>query len=181
MLAGVTIAALCLSVAPIEALAAGTSVDPATYVHSVCTSLSTYKSKLNTLQGSSGLANATTLTDARDRLASLLGQVVTATSTVVTDLQNAGAPNIKNGNKIAALIVREVAALRDAFAKAEHAAQALSTTSATAFKKGADAIGNHVTVVGKKVQNVLDGVRKRYNTTVLKAAQKQDPSCQGQR
>ena len=170
---------LVLALAPIQAMAQGSSVDPATYVHSVCTTLSSYKTQVSALEASAGLSNATSIADVRDKLVAFLGQVTSTTSSAVTDLQNAGTPNIKNGNKVAALIVREVTTLGDAFSKATRAAQNLNTTNANAFKKGADAISKGVTTAGKRATAVLSDAKKRYNTKVLNTAQAADPACQG--
>jgi hypothetical protein len=179
MVAATAAVALVLALAPIQAMAQGSSVDPATYVHSVCTTLTSYKTQVSSLESSAGLANATSIADVRDKLVAFLGKVSSATSSAVTNLQNAGAPNIKNGNKIAALIVRQVSALGDAFTKAARDAQKLNTSSVNAFKRGADAIDKSVVAAGKSATRVLDAAKKRYNTKVLKSAQTADPSCQG--
>jgi hypothetical protein len=179
MVAATAAVALVLALAPIQAMAQGSSVDPATYVHSICTTLTSYKTQVSSLEASTGLANATSIADVRDKLVAFLGQVSSATSSAVTDLQKAGSPNIKNGNKIAALIVGEVTALGNAFTKAARAAQKLNTSSVNAFKKGADAIDKSVTAAGKRATSVLNDAKKRYNTKVLNVAQAADPSCQG--
>jgi len=179
MLAATAAVALVLALAPIQAMAQGSSVDPATYVHSVCTTLTSYKTQVSSLEASAGLADATSIADVRDKLVAFLGQVSSATSSAVTDLQNAGTPNIKNGNKVAGLIVQEVTALGTAFTKATRAAQNLNTSNAKAFKKGADAIDKSVTAAGKQATSVLNVAKKRYNTKVLNSAQAADASCQG--
>ena len=179
MVAATAAVALVLALAPIQAMAQGSSVDPATYVHSVCTTLSGYKTQVSSLEASAGLADATSIADVRDKLVAFLGKVSSATSSAVSDLQNAGAPNIKNGNKIAGLIVKEVAALGDAFTKATQAAQKLSTSSVKAFKKGADAIDKGVRAAGTRVSRVLSDAKKRYNTNAVNSAKAADPSCQG--
>jgi hypothetical protein len=176
--AGVTVAALCLSLTPIQATAAGNSVDSSTYVHSVCTAQSSYKSQVASIQASSNLSSATTPTEVRDRLVVFLNQIVTASNTAVTSFQNAGAPNIKNGNKIAALVVNEVSALRNAFAKAARAAQALNLNNVKAFRSGTQAIAKLINAAGT-AKSVLGGANKRYNVTALKAAVSKDPSCKG--
>ena len=176
-LAAVTVAALCL--ASIPALAAGNSVDPSTYTHSVCTALGNYKSQVTSIQTSSNLSSASTLTEVRDRLVTFLNQVGAASSSAVTSLQNAGVPNIKNGNKIAALIVKEVAALRDAFAKAARAAQALNLNDVKAFRSATQAIAKRIGAAGTAANRVLDDAKKRYNVGTIKSAEAQDPSCQG--
>jgi hypothetical protein len=179
MVAATAAVALVLALAPIQAMAQGSSVDPSTYVHSVCTTLTSYKTQVSSLEASAGLADATSIADVRDKLVAFLGKVSSATSAAVTNLQNAGSPNIKNGNKIAGLIVQEVTALGDAFTKAARAAEKLNTSSVNAFKKGADAIDKGVTTAGKRVTRVLGDDKKRYNTNALKSAQTADPSCQG--
>jgi hypothetical protein len=178
-LAGAAVAAVCLSIAPIQAGAAGNSVDPSTYVHSVCTSLGNYKNQLESLQSSSNFNDASSLTEVRDKLVAFLNQIVAPTNSAVTDLQNAGAPNIKNGNKIAALIVNEITALRDAFTKAATSAQQLNTSDQAAFQKGIDAIGKRIDTAGNKTSRVLDDAKKRFNTKALNKAKAQDPSCEG--
>jgi hypothetical protein len=178
-LAGVVVAALCLALAPVEAMAAGASVDPATYTHSVCTTLNSYKAQVASIQQSSNLSSATTLTEVRDRLVSFLTQVGAASNTAVTSLQNAGTPNIKNGTKIAAVITNEITTLRDAFAKATRAARALNLNNVTAFKSATQAIGKRINAAGASAGQVLDNAKKRYNVSALKTAEAQDPTCQG--
>jgi hypothetical protein len=167
--------------APIQATAAGNGVDPATYVHSACTTLGTFTTQLTSLQTSSNISNATSLTDIRDKLVSFLNQAATLTTSTVADLRNDGTPNIKNGDKYASLIVKEIASLRDAYAKAASSAQALSTSNVNAFKKQATAIGKSITAAGDKASRVLADAKKRYNLKALIALQSQDPSCQGVR
>jgi hypothetical protein len=181
MFAGATIATLCVALAPIQATAAGTGVDPATYVHSACTTLGSFTTQLTSLQTSTNLSNATTLADVRDKLVSFLNQAATLTTSTVADLRNDGSPNIKDGDKYAALIVKEIASLRDAYAKAASSAQALNTSNVTAFKKLATTIGKRITAAGDKASRVLADAKKRYNLKALIALQAQDPSCQGVR
>jgi hypothetical protein len=178
-LAGVTVAVLCLALTPIQAMATGNSVDPSTYTHSLCTALGNYKSQVASIQTSSNLSSANTLTEVRDRLVTFLTQVGAASSSAVTSLHKAGVPNIKNGNKIAALIVNEVTALRSAFAKAARAAQALNLNDVKAFRSATQAIGNRIGAAGTAASHVLADAKKRYNITAIKAAEAQDPTCQG--
>jgi hypothetical protein len=177
--AGFTVAALCLSLTPIQATAAGNSVDPSTYVHSVCTSQTKYTSQIAAIEVSTNPSSATTLTQVRDRLVLFLNRVVAATSSAVTNFQSAGAPNIKNGKTIAALIVKGIAVRRGAFAKAARIAQALNPANAKTFGSGTQAIGK--ILAAGTTNGVLAGTNKRYNVTPLKAAVSQDPSCQGLR
>jgi hypothetical protein len=178
-LAGVSVAAVCLSLTPIQGMAAATSVDPATYVHSICTTLGGYRSQVASIQASSDLSSATTLTEVRDRLVTFLTQVGAASSSAVSSLQNAGVPKIKNGNKVAALVVNEVAALRNAFAKATRAAQALNLNNVKSFRSATQAIAKRIGAAGTAASHILGDAKKRYNITALKAAESQDPSCQG--
>jgi hypothetical protein len=164
---------------PIPAVAAGNSVDPSTYVHSVCTTLTSYTNQVKTLQASSNISSATSLTDVRDGLVAFLDQVVAASNSALTDLQKSGAPNLKNGNKIAALIVNEITALRDAFKKAASDSQALNISDPKAFTKGLQAIKKRIDVAGTKSNRVLDDAKKRYKSKTLNAAVSRDPSCQG--
>ena len=173
-----TVTALCLSLSAFPATAAGNSVDPSTYVHSVCAAQSSYRSQVAAIQASSNLSSATTPTEVRDRLVVFLNHIVAALNTAVTSSQSAGAPKIKNGNKIAALVVKEVTVLRNAFAKAAHAARALNPSNVTAFRSGTLAIAKLINAAGKTT-SVLSGVNKRYNITALQAAVARDPSCQG--
>jgi hypothetical protein len=164
--------------ATIQAADAATSVDPATYVHSICTTLGGYKTQLTGLQTSTDIANSTSLAEVRDKLVAFLSQASTLTDTAATALQSAGAPSIKNGDKIAALIVAEVTALRDAFAKATRSAQALNVGDIKKFKKQEQAISKQINTAGAKVKSVFADAKKKYDTKPLKASQTQDPSCQ---
>lgn len=181
LVAAATVAALCLSFATIQAADAATSVDPATYVHSICTTLDGYKTQLTGLQNSTDLANSTSLAEIRDKLVAFLSQATTVTDTTATGLQSAGAPSIKNGDKIATLIVAEVTALRDAFAKATRSAQALNVGNIKKFKKQELAISKQINTAGSKVKGVFTDAKKKYDTKPLKASQTQDPSCQSLR
>jgi hypothetical protein len=137
-LAVATLATVWLSVGPTQAIAASNTVDPATYVHSVCSALGTYQTELNSLHDAENRSNGSSLADTRDRLVTFLTQATTATQTAVTQLQAAGAPSIKNGDKIAALIVKEITAVRDAFMKAADSAHALNTSDRSAFQTKID-------------------------------------------
>jgi hypothetical protein len=169
--------ACCLSLATFQAADAATSVDPATYMHSVCTALGDYRTKLVSLQTSTDLASSTTLTEVRDKLVSFLTQATTASDATATALQSVGVPSIKNGDKVAVVIAGLVTGLRDAFAKATRSAQELDVSNAKVFKKQEQAISKQINVSGKKVKSVLAEAKKRYDIKALKAAQSQDPSC----
>jgi hypothetical protein len=180
-LAVATLATVWVSLGPTQAFAASNTVDPATYVHSVCSALSTYQTELNALHDAEGRSNGSSLADTRDRLVTFLTQATTATQTAVTELQAAGAPSIKNGDKMAALIVKEVTAVRDAFIKAGDSAHALSTSDRSAFQREIDAVGKQIDAAGKKAGRTLGAAKKRFNTKVLNAVQSKDPTCNGER
>jgi hypothetical protein len=133
------------------------------------------------LRDAESRSNGSSLADTRDRLVTFLTQATTATQTAVTELQAAGAPSIKNGDKIAAIIVKEVTAIRDAFIKAADGAHALSTSNRSAFQREIDAVGKQIDAAGKQAGQALNAAKKRFNTKVLSAAQSKDPSCNGQR
>lgn len=164
---------------PAQSLAASNTVSAQSYIHSVCTTLTNFEDQAKSLEASANIGSSTSLSDVRFRLVNFLNQIVGVTNSSVTDLQNAGIPKVKNGNKIAALISMEITNLRDAFAQAGTSAQALPTDDPTAFQQGAQTIDNQISAAGKNAQKALDDAKTKYKTSSLNQAEARDPACKG--
>ena len=152
------------SPAPPAAPAPSQKVPPKQWAHSVCTSLrdwSTNIKDLTTEFRSSG-GSSTDAAQVRDSLVSYLGNTVTETETLLTQLDQAGTPNFKDGSKVATLFQNAMTDVRDLFATGQQNAANLDTTDLTQFRASASSIGNDITQGGTKLSQTFRSAGRKY-------------------
>jgi hypothetical protein len=152
------------SPAPPAAPAPSQKVPPKQWAHSVCTSLrdwSTNIKDLTTEFRSSG-GSSTDAAQVRDSLVSYLGNTVTETETLLTQLDRAGTPNFKDGSKVATLFQNAMTDVRDLFATGQQNAANLDTTDLTQFRASASSIGNDITQGGTKLSQTFRSAGRKY-------------------
>ena len=149
-------------------------VSPASYVKSVCTAVGTFRKDI---QAKSSALSATTLTSpaqGKKALQGFLTAAATGADDAVSKLKAAGSPSVTNGKPISNSIVSAFNQLGASFTQAESTANALPTSSTTAFKAGA------LSVYGS-IRSSLTGFLKGLsglNSPALQQAAKKEPACQ---
>jgi hypothetical protein len=169
-----------IAAAGIAAVVAGcgsngqSEVTPAAYVKSICAAVAPFESDV---QMRSNALSATKLTDpiqGKQVLKDFLGAVSRDSDTVLSRLKQAGAPRVRNGKAIAAAVVKAFAQLKRALQQAFSQAGVLPTSSAAAFRTGAQALGS---AVSASMQNIGVGLSGLRDPALVKAAAK-EPACQ---
>jgi hypothetical protein len=126
----------CGSGAPASSTkSAGSGVPPGTWAKSVCTALSPWRTRLNTLtdEAQAQLTSATTPAQAKQNLVGLLGGAESASETARRRIADAGTPAVDQGAEIAARFVASLQAARDAYAHAHGTVAGLDAADAAAF------------------------------------------------
>jgi hypothetical protein len=139
-------------------------VPPKQWARSLCTSLRDWQTNIKDLTSEFRSAGAGT-TDAaqvKDLLVTYLGNTVSETETLLTQLDQAGTPNFKDGSKVAALFQNGMTDVRDLFATGQQDAANLDTTDLTQFRAATTRIGNAITQGGTKLSQTFRSAGRKY-------------------
>jgi hypothetical protein len=139
-------------------------VPPKQWARSLCTSLRDWETNIKDLTSEFRSAGAGT-TDAaqvKDLLVTYLGNTVSETETLLTQLDQAGTPNFKDGSKVAALFQNGMTDVRDLFATGQQDAANLDTTDLTQFRAATTRIGNAITQGGTKLSQTFRSAGRKY-------------------
>jgi hypothetical protein len=106
-----------------------------TWVTGVCEALHPWRDRFTALNGQAAdqMKGATTPDQAKTNLVTLLGGVRQATEDARVKVAAAGAPDVADGAAIAQRFVAALAAVRDAYGKAQRTVQGLSTSDSAGF------------------------------------------------
>jgi hypothetical protein len=152
-------------------------VDPKTYVHSVCGAVLSWVNSAK--QGSTQLQQVagvgTSPADAKAALANYMDSLVQKTQSVLSQLQNAGVPDVPNGESVSSAFTDAFQRIGDAFAKARDSISSISTTSQAAFRAAAQ---NLATTLQTSLQGIGSSLNKIGEDPSLVTASKQDQNCQ---
>jgi hypothetical protein len=173
------VATIALAVCTMQSPAAAKTVSPSTWSTKFCTTLHQWETKLtdDAHQVESALGSITGLTDARARLTSFLGQMVTATGDAQKSLKRAGAPDTTNGQKIADAFVNGLGHAKSILARANSDAAGLSTTDPAAFASQAKSIGTDLTDSSDQLNKSFTGVDTLDKGGKLSAVLKKTKAC----
>jgi hypothetical protein len=157
----------------------GSPVSADKYVSSLCTSLGTWLSDLQSASSgiSAKLANATGVSDAKKVLVSFLQSTVTRTDKLVKQVDNAGVPKVKNGAALAKTFHDGLAKARSVFQKAATDAKNLSGSSASRFTQGASKISTAITSGSSGVAGAFSAASAKYPSPEFNAAANNNASC----
>jgi hypothetical protein len=100
-----------------------------------------------------------------------------AATTAKQQVQQAGAPALPNGTKIAKTFVAGLAASATLFAKAKAQAAKLPTTSINQFKVKGKQVGQSLSDAAEALSQRFAGIKKLDTGKKLEAAVKAAPEC----
>jgi hypothetical protein len=152
--------------APLAASAPAQKIPPKQWAQSVCTSLRDWATNIKDLTSefrSTG-GGSTDATQVKDLLVTYLGNTVNETDTLLTQLDQAGTPNFKDGSKVAGLFQKGMTDVRDIFATGQQDAAGLDTTDLTQFRAATSRIGNAITQGGTKLSQTFKSAGRKYKT-----------------
>jgi hypothetical protein len=152
----------------------GGGVAPATYVKAVCTSAGTWQKDIErrALSLASELGGTPTPVKGKQAFGDFLDDLITSTDTLIGKVQDAGAPDIEDGDKAAAQLVTALNRVREAFQSARTQVAKASTESIAAFEQDASQINT-------SIQSALTGIDDPFagSATELKSIFENDPAC----
>ena len=98
----------------------------------------------------------------KDLLVSYLGNTVSETETLLTQLDQAGTPNFKDGSKVAVLFQNAMTDVRNLFSTGQQDAANVDTTDLTQFRAATSRIGNAITQGGTKLSQTFKSAGRKY-------------------
>ena len=139
-------------------------VPPKQWAQSVCTSLRDWATNIKDLTSEfrSAGGGSTEATQVKNLLVTYLGNTVNETDTLLTQLDQAGTPNFKDGSKVAGLFQNGMTDVRDIFATGQQDAASLDTTDLTQFRAATTRIGNAITQGGTKLSKTFKSAARKY-------------------
>jgi hypothetical protein len=151
----------------------GSTVSPTAYVKSVCQAVGPFEQDITSRSQRLNLANIKSAAAGKHELVLFLQAASQDSSRVVARLKSAGSPQLQNGTKISATIVRVFAQLDTALSKAARQSENLPTSSAASFRTAAASLGAGVQGSMAHIGQGLSGLR---SPELQKAAAKV-PAC----
>ena len=150
--------------APSTAPAPAQKVPPKKWAQTVCTSLRDWEANIKDLTSEFRSAGGSSpdAAQVKDLLVTYLGNTVNETDTLLTQLDQAGTPNVKDGSKVAGLFQKAMTDVRDLFATGQQDAANLDTTDLTQFRAATSRIGNAITQGGTKLSSTFKSAGRKY-------------------
>lgn len=155
---------------------AAETVSATTWMDGLCTALGTWQTELT--DNAPDLSSATDVQATKDSLVSFLGTAVTATRTLVDDIQAAGVPEVENGEAIATEMRSAIAAVGDKFSAAKDTLEGLSTDDPAAFAADLSEIGTTLSEAGTAAGTTFDQLAEKYPAADLDTAANEAQACQ---
>jgi hypothetical protein len=154
------------------------SVPPNKWVRTVCTNINDWQ---NTIQQGANLTTslqgATDVAQVKDQVVSYLQSTVTASDQLVTNIGQAGTPNVKNGSKIAKAFKNGFSQIRDTFATAQNTTQGLDTSDPTQFASALTDVGTAIENGSNGVKSTFNSIDTKYHPRALDRAFNREPAC----
>jgi len=151
------------------------SVSAEEYATTLCTSMQTYIDDVTTLSNDfvANLDPAADLQGQRDAVVGFLDDVLTATDTLISDLEGAGVPDVEGGQAVVDAVSQSFDQARQVIDDAKGDVEALSLDDPTAF-------ATELSNIGTAIQSSLSGIGTSLSTLdspELSAAVAAEPAC----
>lgn len=164
---------LALALAGCGSSSSDTGVSAATYVKTVCTAVRGWAADIDTRSGALNVATIKNAAEGKAAIQTFFKAAVTDTSDVVSKLEAAGEPNIKNGKTISTAFVSAFTQIETVLNKGQSQANALPSSSPTAFRDAGRTLANSVQSSLNNIGSGLSGLR----SPELETAAKKEPAC----
>ncbi len=145
------------------------------YVNEVCASVGNWLHSVETSSAEIGkqLKPGSTPTHAKQALEGLMNSSVADSERVVSDLHNAGTPNVANGDQIASSLVGSFEQATNALKHVQGQVNALPTNDPRAFLLAARQVGSSVQ---SSLSSIGSGLSTLHSPELQKAAS-ESPAC----
>lgn len=159
---------------------AASQVSASQWIGQVCGTLTNWKNDLETRSNNfqSQISGSTDLQQAKSGLVSFLNTAVASTNDMISKLQAAGAPPVKDGPAISQALVGGFQQVQISFSQAQTQAQALPTDDPQAFANQAKALGTSLDNAGNQVGKNIESAVNRYPSDKLDQEFNANPACQ---
>jgi hypothetical protein len=157
----------------------GKQVSAGSYTHSLCASLSSWEATIKSssagLQGQ--LTGSGTVPATRTILVQFLNQAADTTTMLITSVDHAGTPKVKQGKALAKFLHNSLQQVERLFSNSARQAQALPDDP-QGFSSGAKQLGNSIDNAGTQIQNLFATADLRFTgAAALDKAFHADPAC----
>jgi hypothetical protein len=155
----------------------GDTVSAGDYASDICTAFLGWRDAIQQRQEDlqEGLSPGISPQEGRDALDGFLTDAVEASDELVTQVDDAGAPDAENGEEAAQALQDAAQAARDELDKARADVEALPTDDREAFSSAADQLGNNVRDALSEVGSGLEDIQSEE----LDKAFDEEEACQG--
>jgi hypothetical protein len=154
-------------------------VGAALYTHAVCTALSAWEQHLES--ASAVLAQrtntATSLTRVRTEFVTFFGGAIGRTDGMLTAVEEAGVPDVNNGEKVAAALLRSLHGFRPILVEARAKARRLPVGDEQLFTTQAQTLGAPFGAERAKLATLFETLGKRFGAPELTRAADADATC----
>ncbi|MFN2591066.1 MAG: hypothetical protein ABR518_09895 [Actinomycetota bacterium] len=144
------------------------------YVRSLCGATAQWQENVQqrTVALASDLGGDPSPQEGKAAFREYLDDILASTDTLVGRLEDAGTPDVENGEQAADRVISSLQRVRDAFEEARDQVDGLSTESPEAFEQGAEEIGQTITT---SLQGIQDPIGQ--DDAELQAVFEDEPSC----
>jgi hypothetical protein len=178
--AGLTVAACSGGSSHSSSTSIPASLTATQWASRVCGTVTTWISDLQSSSNDLKSAEkaATSLVQAKTVLQNFLSGAVASTNSMISGIQSAGTPAVQNGRALAQRLVAALQEVRTTFVQVQTQAEELPVDNPTTFLNQAQALGSSLDNAGSQVKSNLNGLSRRYPSSDLNAAFKNQAACQ---
>jgi hypothetical protein len=178
LLATLTLAAGCGGGDDAGGAGAGEGVEAEIWVEDVCTSLVNWRNRVEdrvqTLQTS--VTGASGPAEARDQVAEFLGDLVSSTDELVSDIESAGVPSVDQGEAVARDLGEAVEGISQILASAREDVES-TPLEPQALRDALLEIGTSIETEIESAGSAFDELQTKYDIPELDEAFEDEPAC----
>jgi ABC-type transporter Mla subunit MlaD len=141
----------------------------------ICTAVADWAQDLQTRAGQPPKSTRT-IADVREQLVDFIGDVVTRTDRMLTDVEAAGQPSVEDGDKIARDLQARLQSLRTTLVRAKQKVQGLPDDPSK-FGPAAQDLGASIQKAGSDIGDQIDQLDEKYDAEELSKSFNDNPRC----
>ena len=159
----------------------GEAADPGEWVESICTSLTGWRDDLqeSTQEIQQSAPDLSNPEEAQSLLTTFLEDAVTRTDQLLSEVGEAGAPDVEQGTAISTELQGALEDARDVLAEARDGAQELPTDDPIAFGTGAQELAGSIQDGLNDVGQTFNQLNDRYDAPEVEEAFENSDTCSG--
>jgi len=157
----------------------GSAASPETWAADICGAASTWMNDIGAQSESldDTMSGAASIEDVRDRLVAFVDDAIERTDQMLSEIDDAGSPDVDNGEQLADDFLEVLAGFKTALEEVRTTAAGLSDDPAQ-FAEGAQQIATAMAAAGSEIQTGLNELQQSAGSDDLDAAFDDEPACQ---